>query len=182
MISSTLQGVLDARGQIGLVALAGVLWSSLGFFQSLVSAINQAWKLEPLNWWKLPLKNLMMVGVLASALLLGNVLPVILKTVQGYMTFSRVLDGGALRSGRCARAAAGAFLRVRVVLQARAAPRGADVTFAMVWLPALLVTASAGGLPAAFRRLHDAHHQFQRGVRRVRRRDRADALDLSVRH
>ena len=43
MLSSTLQGIIDSRGQIGVVAFVGLLWSSLGFFQSLVGAINAAW-------------------------------------------------------------------------------------------------------------------------------------------
>ena len=93
-IHSTVRGVMDARGKIGVVALVGLIWSGMGFFQSLVSAINQAWGHHPLNWWKLPLKNLLMLGVLLSALLLGVVVPAILK-----------------------------------------------ITFSMVWIPALLVTA-----------------------------------------
>ena len=140
MIGSTLQGVLDARGKIGLVAFAGVLWSSLGFFQSLVGAVNQAWNLEPLNWWKLPLKNLTMVGVLASALLLGNVLPVILKTVQGYVTFASTWT--TLFFGLAGALVPPLVLFYGFLLFYKLAPRNrANVTFAMVWLPAMLVTA-----------------------------------------
>ena len=140
MIGSTLQGVLDARGKIGVVALLGVLWSSLGFFQALVSAVNQAWKLEPLNWWKLPLKNLTMVGVLGSALLLGNVLPVILKTIQGYVAFTAIWINTLF-------ALAGALVPPLVLFYGfllfyKLAPRRrASVTFAMVWIPAAVVTA-----------------------------------------
>ena len=57
LVSETLHGVLDARGKIGLVALVGLLWSSLGFFQSLVSSVNQAFRQQPINWWKLPLEK-----------------------------------------------------------------------------------------------------------------------------
>ncbi len=140
MISATLQGVLNSRGKISFIALLGVLWSSLGFFQALVSAINQAWKLEPLNWWKLPLKNLAMIGVLASALLLGNVLPVILKTVQGYVTFAAPL--AATVFGLISSLVPPLVLFYGFLLFYKIAPRRrAKVTIAGVWLPALLVTA-----------------------------------------
>ena len=140
MISVTLQGVLDARGKIGVVATMGLVWSSLGFFQSLVGAVNQAWGMESLNWWKLPLKNLTMTGVLASGLLLGNVLPVILKTVQGYVTFGATWSAGLF--SLVAALVPPLVLFYGFLLFYKLAPRrAAGVTFAMVWLPALLVTA-----------------------------------------
>ena len=140
MISSTLQGVLAARGKIGLVAVIGLLWSALGFFQSLVSAVNQAWKAEPPNWWRLPLKNLTMVGVLASALLLGNVLPAVLKTVQGYVTFAA--PWAATLFGAATALVPPLVLFYGFLLFYKLAPRNRlGVTFAMVWLPAMLVTA-----------------------------------------
>lgn len=140
MIAETIQGVMKSRGQIGVIALAGLLWSSLGFFQSLVSSINEAWGNHPLNWWKLPLKNLLMIGVLFSALALGVILPAMLKIVQGFLTW-----GGPMVT---------ALFNLLVVLVPavvlfygfllfyKFAPRRrVGVTFSMVWLPALLVTA-----------------------------------------
>ena len=139
LLSSTLQGVLQARGKIGLVALAGVLWSSLGFFQSLVSSVNQAFRQQPLNWWKLPLKNLTMLGVLVSALFLGNVLPLILKTTQGYLTFSQVWV--PILFGGLGYVVSAGVLFYGFVLFYKLAPRRATgVTFKGVWMPALFVT------------------------------------------
>ena len=140
LISSTIHGVLESRGKIGLVALVGLLWSSLGFFQSLVSSVNQAFRQQPLNWWKLPLRSLMMLGVLLSALLLGNVLPLILKTVQGYLTFSRVWI--PLLFSVAGYLVSAAVLFYGFVLFYKLAPRrAAGITFRGVWLPALIVTA-----------------------------------------
>ena len=139
LVSDTLHGVLQSRGKIGLVALVGLLWSSLGFFQSLVSSVNQAFRQQPISWWKLPLKNLTMLGVLASALLLGNVLPVILKTALGYLVFSQVWSPllftmlGYLVS-------AGVLFYGFVLFYKLAPGRRAGVTFGGVWMPALLVT------------------------------------------
>ena len=140
LIESTLQGVMQSRGKLGLAAVLGLLWSSLGFFQSLVSAINQAWGQRPLNWWKLPLQNLKMLGILLSALLLGAILPAILTTVQGYHSFGAawlslpVAILGAL--------APSIVMFYGFLLFYKLAPRSSSgVTFTEVWLPALLVTA-----------------------------------------
>ncbi len=138
-IHTTVRGVMDARGKLGLIAFVSLIWSGMGFFQSLVSAINQAWGHHPLNWWKLPLKSLLMLGVLLSALLLGVVGPAILKIVQKFFPF-----GGDWAT------ALFTFLAVLIpiivlfygfLLFYKLAPRRrANVTFSMVWIPALLVT------------------------------------------
>ena len=139
-IHTTVWGVMNARGQLGIIALIGLVWSGMGFFQSLVSSINQAWGHHQLNWWKLPLKNLLMLGVLLSALLLGVVVPAVLKIVQRYFTFG----------GEWAKALFGilavlipvAVLFYGFLLFYKLAPRKrANVTFSMVWIPALIVTA-----------------------------------------
>ena len=140
MVADTLQGVIQSRGQIGVAALCVLLWSAMGFFQSLVSAVNEAWGNHPLNWWKLPLKNLLMVGVLLSALALGVILPALLKIAQHFLSW-----GGPLVSD---------VFSVLVVLVPivvlfygfllfyKLAPRKrVGVTFSMVWIPALIVTA-----------------------------------------
>lgn len=140
MIAKTVNGVIDARGSIGLVSLVGLLWSSLGFFQALVGAVGAAWKQEPLNWWRLPLKNLTMFAVLGSAMLLGNLLPVVSKTVQGYLTFL----GGL---GHAIFALLNLLVPTLVLFYGfalfyRLAPsRASKTTFSLVWLPALVVTA-----------------------------------------
>ncbi len=140
LIGSTIRGVLDSRGKIGLIASVGLLWSSLGFFQSLVSSVNQAFRQQPLNWWKLPLRSLMMLGVLVSALFLGNVLPIILKTLQGYLTFSRVWV--PLLFSVLGYLVSALVLFYGFVLFYKLAPRrAAGITFHGVWMPALAVTA-----------------------------------------
>jgi YihY family inner membrane protein len=139
-IRHTVQGVLAARGQIGLVALLGFLWSSLGFFQALVSAINQAWGDPSLAWWKLPLKNLTMLGVLLSAFLLGVLAPAILNIVERFLTFGTTWVPALF-------ALAGVLIPTLVLFYGfllfyKLAPRRRNqVTFVKVWIPALLVTA-----------------------------------------
>jgi YihY family inner membrane protein len=140
MIRQTVEGVLHARGQIGLVALIGLLWSSLGFFQALVSAINQAWGDASLNWWRLPLKNLTMLGVLLSAFALGIVAPAILKIVEGFVAFGTAWVPALF-------SLVGVLIPTLVLFYGfllfyKVAPRTRrQATFAKVWIPALLVTA-----------------------------------------
>jgi YihY family inner membrane protein len=56
-----------------------LIWCSIRFFQALVQGVNRAWHRIDIPWWKLPLKNLLMMGVLASALGIGLVAPVALQ-------------------------------------------------------------------------------------------------------
>jgi YihY family inner membrane protein len=68
----------------GILGLLALLWGALRFCQALVIGVNRAWGGKNYNWWKLPLKNLLMLGILVSALVLGLILPLIfdrLKTI-----------------------------------------------------------------------------------------------------
>jgi membrane protein len=46
MIASTLHGVVNARTEIGIVAILGFIWSASAFFGSLCSALNSAWGIK----------------------------------------------------------------------------------------------------------------------------------------
>lgn len=138
-IQTTVLQAMKSRGSIGVVAFGGLLWSSLGFFQALVGAINKAWGQKPLNWWKLPLKNLAMMGILIAMLLLGVIAPAVLKTVQGFLSFENTITPNLFYF-------AGVLVPTVVLfcgflLFYKFAPRGrTHTTFGIVWLPALLVT------------------------------------------
>ncbi len=81
-IIRTIQGVVKSRGSAGLIALAVLTWSALRFFQALVRGVNRAWGTKEYSWWRLPIKNLFMTAILASALLLGIVIPAIIKNLE----------------------------------------------------------------------------------------------------
>jgi YihY family inner membrane protein len=118
----------------GIFGLLALLWGALRFFQALVIGINRAWGGKNYNWWKLPLKNLLMFGILASALLLGLALPLLvarLRTIH-YLDingavgfFSSLLPIGILFYG--------------LAMLYKFAPRR-QVKFRRVWLAALLGT------------------------------------------
>jgi YihY family inner membrane protein len=118
----------------GIFGVLALLWGALRFFQALVVGINRAWGGKSYNWWKLPLKNLLMIGILASALLLGLVAPVIfnrLKTIY-YFEIDAAVDflSNLLPEG---------ILFYGLAMLYKFAPRR-PVQFSHVWLAALLGT------------------------------------------
>jgi YihY family inner membrane protein len=75
LILHTVQGVLAHGLGASLFGFVVLIWSSLRFSQALVIGVNRAWELKDYNWWKLPLKNLLMIGIVVSAIALGLVTP-----------------------------------------------------------------------------------------------------------
>jgi YihY family inner membrane protein len=84
IVTVTINGVLKSRSGAGIVAILGLMWSALRFFQALVRGVNKAWGTHEYPWWRLPFKNAAMVGIVASALLLGILAPTIMKYVEWY--------------------------------------------------------------------------------------------------
>ena len=68
-----------ARGGVSIVSLVILSWSSLKFFQALVRAVNRAWHTEEIPWWQMPLKNLLMIGVILSGFGIGIVIPALMQ-------------------------------------------------------------------------------------------------------
>jgi Ca2+-transporting ATPase len=84
VVINTISGVVKSRKSAGLIAFAVLAWSALRFFQALVHGVNRAWGTKEYSWWRLPIKNLFMTAILASALLLGIVAPTVLKQVEAF--------------------------------------------------------------------------------------------------
>lgn len=81
-IVRTIQGVVQSRGSASLIAFAILAWSALRFFQALVRGVNRAWGTREYSWWRLPIKNLLMTAILASAMLLGILVPAIVNQIE----------------------------------------------------------------------------------------------------
>jgi len=82
MIVTTIDGVVQSRKSAGFIAFGILAWSALKFFQALVHGVNRAWGTKQYSWWRMPIKNLAMTAILASALLLGTIIPAIFKYVE----------------------------------------------------------------------------------------------------
>jgi YihY family inner membrane protein len=111
--------------------------------------VNRAWHTVEIPWWQLPLKNLLMIAVLASALLIGLLAPALLQGAKKIaVAFKDFLESqipalnlealvGLFDLSRYA--LAGAVLFYSFTLLYMLAPRR-RVFFKQVWVPALLVT------------------------------------------
>ncbi len=72
LIESNLQDVMRVRGAVGIVGLAGALWSATGVFTVLTRAISRAWPdARPRGFFRRRLVALSMVGAVALLLLLS---------------------------------------------------------------------------------------------------------------
>ncbi len=84
-IFDTVAGVINARGQAGMVALLILVWVILQCFTTLISATNRAWDAEAYSWWRLPLKSLVLLGITAGAVLLSMGAPMLAKLARDWL-------------------------------------------------------------------------------------------------
>lgn len=85
LLVSTIDGVLEAREEVGVVALLALVWSALKFLKVLIRATNRAWNSDIYNWWKLPAKSLALLGIVASAALLGILMPAAARILERWL-------------------------------------------------------------------------------------------------
>ncbi|MEA3187418.1 MAG: P-type Ca2+ transporter type, partial [Chthoniobacter sp.] len=78
VVIQTISGVVSSWKSAGVIALLAIVWSALGLFHALVRGVNRAWGTLEYPWWRLPFKNMFMVVIVGSALLIGVVAPVLL--------------------------------------------------------------------------------------------------------
>jgi YihY family inner membrane protein len=136
-IFDTIAGVIKARERAGAVAFLILVWVALQCFTTLICATNRAWGTAGYNWWRLPLKSLMLLGITGGAVLLGMTVPVLMRMAKGWLF--RAHDFGSWVYGL------GSFFIPLVVvffglsLFYRLAPRR-PTRFAEVWASALCAT------------------------------------------
>jgi Ca2+-transporting ATPase len=143
----TITVVLKSRKSAGIIALAILAWSAMRFFQGLVHGVNRAWGTKEYSWWRLPIKNLLMVAILASALFIGIMAPPLLNYLE-YLYWKNSwqfgLDFYFARSifGFCRLLVPPLVLFYGFSMFYKYAPRR-RTTFREVWIASLFVT---GGL------------------------------------
>lgn len=136
-IFNTIAGVMKTRGQASVVAFLILVWVTIQCFTTLIYATNRAWGSEVQNWWRLPLKSLLLLAITADAVLLGIALPMLAQMAKD--TFFAVNDfsywiytlGGFVLPLLVVFASLSMFYKL--------APRR-DTRFAEVWIAALLAT------------------------------------------
>ena len=83
-IFKTIRGVVNSRGQAGLVAGLMLVWVAAQFLTTLVQAANRAWGIEGKSWWHLPLKGLALLFIMAAVMLAGLGVPALVKIVHRF--------------------------------------------------------------------------------------------------
>lgn len=138
-----------ARGGVGVLSVLILLWCSLRFFQGLVHGVNRAWHTVEIPWWQVPLKNLLMIAIIGSALFAGLIAPAILQGVRNaliaaetflqahFPKFDLHFISGVLDLSRYAIGVVLLFYSFCMLY--KFAPRR-RVLFRQVWLPSLIVT------------------------------------------
>jgi len=148
-----------ARGGIGIISGLILVWCSLRFFQALVRGVNRAWHTVEIPWWQVPLKNLLMIFIVTSALFAGLIAPAVLQGVrnallaaEGFLlahfpTFNLHLVSSVLDLSRYL--LGGIVLFYSFIMLYKLAP-SRRILFRQVWFPALLVTIALQACQIAF--------------------------------
>ena len=138
-IFDTIAGVIKAREQAGAVALLILVWVALQCFTTLICATNRAWDIESHNWWRLPLKSLVLLGITVVAVLLGMAAPALMRMAAGWLFPVNDLRSWVYGLGSFVIPLLVVFLGLSLFY--RLAPRR-PMRFAQVWAAALCATAS----------------------------------------
>ncbi len=93
-VEAAIHGIVDVRGGVSALAMVGLIWSASRFFHTMVRGVNRAWDTIEYPWWQLPLHSLMMLLLVASALFLGVLVPL----VVGYIRRTMMLHDEAVGS------------------------------------------------------------------------------------
>lgn len=84
-VSGTIAGVIEARGQAGVVVSLIMVWAALQCFITLVCATHRAWGSTASDWWRLPLKSLALLGITALVVLLSLGTTVFTSMTEGWL-------------------------------------------------------------------------------------------------
>lgn len=136
-IFNTIAGVIKARGQAGAVSLLILVWVVLQAFNTLISATNRAWGVRAHNSWRVPLKSLALLCILVGAVLLGMVVPVLMKMANVWLFPANDLRSWVGALGSFVIPLLVVFLSLTLFY--KLAPRR-PTRFAEVWATALCVT------------------------------------------
>lgn len=146
-IFDTVAGVVESRGPAGVIALLLLVWAGMRLFATLIMITNLAWGSEAHQWWRLPLKSLVLLLLLVCAVTLGVALPVLAKMAQDWLVpanhFSAWVHGSVSTGATLLMVFFGLSFFYRLAPRRR-------VSFAEVWIPALCATALLQGAEALF--------------------------------
>ncbi len=86
-VFNTIAKVIQDRGEAGALAFVMLVWAAAQFFKTMTQAANKAWGEQGHNWWRSPIKNLilLMVMIAAALALVGMAVPMMGKMAAGVL-------------------------------------------------------------------------------------------------
>ncbi|MBW4054321.1 MAG: YihY/virulence factor BrkB family protein [Proteobacteria bacterium] len=84
-IFDTIASVIETRRHASGIAFLILIWGALRCFLTLISATNRAWDTTVQNWWRMPLKSLVLLGITAGAVLLGMAAQVLARMTKDWL-------------------------------------------------------------------------------------------------
>lgn len=136
-IFETVAGVIQARQEAGVIAIPLLIWVALQCFVTLICATNRAWGNVVYNWWRLPLRSLLLLGITADAVLLAMAAPVLMRLAKGWLSPGHDFQSWVISLGSFFIPLVVMFLGLSLFY--RLAPRR-PTRFAEVWVAALCAT------------------------------------------
>ena len=136
-IFDTVGGVVRSRGQASVVAFLMLAWAAMRFFSTLIRATNRAWGVDAHNWWRLPLKSLVFLAIVASIVLCSIATPVLANMAKEWLIPSREFRSWVYTLWRFLIPMLVVFFSLSLFY--RLAPRR-PTRFAEVWAAALCAT------------------------------------------
>jgi YihY family inner membrane protein len=136
-IFDIIDGMVKTRARAGTVALIFLIWGSFRSFTTLICAINHAWGTAVYNWWRLPLKSIVLLGITAGAVLIGMSVPALMKIANNLLFTPYEIRYWLNALGSFFIPLVVVFLSLSLFY--RLAPRR-PIRFAQVWVPALIAT------------------------------------------
>jgi Ca2+-transporting ATPase len=136
-IFDTIASVMKTRGQASVAASLILVWVTIQCFTTLINATNRAWGTEVPNWWQLPLKSLLLLGITADAVLIGIALPMLAQMAKEYFFFANYFSYWIYALGKFIIPLLLIFVSLSMFY--KLAPRR-PTRFAEVWLASLVAT------------------------------------------
>ena len=84
-IFDTFTGVAWTRDRWAFIIPVVFFWGAFRFFNVLIRAVNRAWGTHAKGWWRLPLKNVFLMGITGLTILLGLAVPVMARMARTWM-------------------------------------------------------------------------------------------------
>ncbi len=84
LIFDTIGGVIDTRGEAGVIAILMLIWAAIQFFITLIFTTNRAWATK-VQWWRLPLTSLLLLGIMIATVFAGIAMPTLARMAKDWL-------------------------------------------------------------------------------------------------